>query len=53
MKSLGWQRNAKQIFQVEKVAWDDKESELQRERRKEKFSQVTQEKRLKMLEKEG
>lgn len=37
MKSLGWQRRAKQIFQVEKVARDDEESELLR---KEKFSQI-------------
>lgn len=43
MSSLCRERSAKQIFQMEKVAWDEKESEL----RKEKFSQITQKKRWK------
>lgn len=53
MSSLGWERSAKQIFQEEKVPWDDEEGELLR---KEKCSQITGKKRLKkrkVLEKEG
>lgn len=50
MKSLGWERSAKQIFQVEKVAWDDEESELLR---KEKFSQITQKKETENVGKRG
>lgn len=47
MSSLGWERNAKWLFQVEKVAWDDEESELLR---KEESSEIAQKKKLKKRE---